>query len=264
MWSRLVRRLKPARGLPPALPEGIRVYAIGDVHGRDDLLGELHRRIAEDLARAPACGEVALIHLGDYVDRGPAGRAVLERLLGPPPAGVTATVQLIGNHEELLLAFLDDAGVGRAWLQLGGDATLASYGVSLTPDVPPAVRFESIRRAFSEALPAAHRALLRSMTPYHRLGDYLFVHAGILPGRALERQRREELLWIRDEFIHSRADHGVVVVHGHHIVPTPEERPTRIGIDTGAYHSGVLTALVLEGTERRYLATEPPPSEGVA
>ncbi|GAB6041429.1 metallophosphoesterase [Endothiovibrio diazotrophicus] len=255
MWSRLVRRLLPARRRPPSLPVGVRVYAIGDVHGRDDLLGVLHRRIAEDLARSPAAGEVVLIHLGDYVDRGPASRAVLERLLGPLPAGITATVHLIGNHEELLLAFLDDPGVGRAWLQLGGDATLADYGVPLTPDVPPAARFAALSRALGEAMPATHRALLQSLVLHHRIGDYLFVHAGILPGRSLERQRREELLWIRDEFIHSRADHGVMVVHGHHIVPAPEEHPNRIAIDTGAYHSGVLTALVLEGSARRYLSS---------
>lgn len=256
MWSRLLNRLT-GRGAvsPPSLPEGRRVYAVGDVHGRDDLLGELHAAISDDLARRPAAGEVVLIHLGDYVDRGPESRQVLARLAAPPPAGVDRAVHLLGNHEELMLAFLDDPGVGRAWLQLGGDATLASYGVPLTPEVPPAERFVALRGAFNEALPDDQHALLRSMPLHHREGDYLFVHAGLLPGRVLERQRREHLLWIRDEFIHSRADHGAVVVHGHHICAAPEERANRIGVDTGAYHSGVLTALVLEGERRRYLST---------
>lgn len=233
----------------------MRVYAVGDVHGRDDLLAELHQLIADDLARGDAPEEVVLVHLGDYVDRGPASREVLQRLISPPPAGVTSVINLMGNHEELMLAFLDDPGVGRGWLQLGGDATLASYGVSMTPDVPPAERFEAMRRGLREALPEAHIELLRRLATHYPRDGYLFVHAGIRPGRALARQRPEELLWIRDEFLNSRADHGMVVVHGHHIAPRPEERANRIGVDTGAYHSGVLTALVVEGSEHRYLAT---------
>jgi len=164
-------------------------------------------------------------------------------------------VNLLGNHEDLMLAFLQDPAVARAWLQLGGDATLASYGVSLTPEVSPGERFETLRRELLAHLPPHHLALLESLALHHQIGDYLFVHAGILPGLALKRQRREALLWVRDEFLLSRSDHGAVVVHGHHIVPSVEERPNRIGIDTGAYHSGILTALVLENEGRRYLAT---------
>lgn len=253
MLSRLLSRFRPRR--PSTLPEGVRVYAVGDVHGRADLLGELHGMIADDMGRRPVEGEVVLIHLGDYIDRGPDSRGVLERLVGGAPAGVGEVINLTGNHEELMVRFLEDPAVGRAWLQLGGDATLAGYGVSLTPKVPPSRRFEVLSEGLREALPGSHARLLRGLSLYHRIGDYLFVHAGIRPGRSLARQQRDELLWIRDEFIHSRSDHGVVVVHGHQMVEAPEERPNRIGIDTGAYHSGVLTALVLEGTERRFLAT---------
>ncbi len=255
IWSRLFRARKPAH--PPGLPEGVRVYAIGDIHGRDDLLGALHDAIARDLAAHPCRGRAILIHLGDYVDRGPASRAVLDRLCGPPPAGVSEMIHLAGNHDEVMLRFLEDPTLGRLWLQWGGDATLASYGVSLTPAVDPEQRFDAMRRDLAEALPRAHRSLLMHLPASHRLGDYLFVHAGVRPGRALDRQLRDDLLWIRDDFVASRAWHGAMIVHGHHVTATVDEHPNRIGIDTGAFASGRLSAIVLEAQARRYLAATP-------
>lgn len=237
------------------LPDDERVYAVGDVHGRDDLLGELHAAIRNDIACSPRVGRVVVVHLGDYVDRGPDSRAVVERLCLPPPAGVDEVVNLRGNHEALLGDFLNGADVGRAWLQIGGDTTLASYGVGMTPAVAPERRFDAMRDALNAAMPRAHREWLANLALFHRRGGYLFVHAGVRPGRRWERQRPEDLMWIRDRFLASRADHGAIVVHGHHCTATPDERANRIGIDTGAYFSGVLTCLVLEGDRRRFLDT---------
>ena len=252
MFARLFASRK-ARPHPPAAPPGTRIYAVGDIHGRVDLLRRLYAMIAEDAAAAPDQRRVA-VHLGDYVDRGESSRQVIELLLDEPLAGFEP-VYLRGNHEEMMLAFLEDPTMGPMWMFNGGDATLYSYGIGHQEGATPDERHVQLRRALQEALPARHLAFLRGLGLHHVEGDYLFVHAGIAPGRPLEQQDSQDLLWIREEFIHSTADHGSCVVHGHTIVPAPDIRPNRIGIDTGAYFTGVLTCVVLDGHDQRILHT---------
>lgn len=236
-----------------ALPPDTRVYAIGDIHGRADLLRRLHAMIAEDAARAAEREKVA-VYLGDYIDRGLESRAVIDLLIDAPPAGVKP-VRLKGNHEAMLLRFLEDASVGPAWIAYGGAETLFSYGVAPPSPADEADGFEAARRALAERLPERHRAFLAALPLAHRIGDYFFVHAGIRPGVPIEDQDEDDLLWIRDPFLHSNADHGCVVVHGHSIRREVEFRPNRIGVDTGAFATGVLTALVLAGDRRDILQT---------
>lgn len=228
------------------LPPGQRLYAIGDIHGRRDLLDRLLAAIARDAAEAPPA-ERTILFLGDYIDRGPDSADVIERLVQPIEG--FRKIALLGNHEALMLRFLEDVDGADLWLTNGGNATLASYDLSWSGDWP------DLQRRLRMALPAAHRRFLETLLPCHRAGDYFFAHAGIRPGVALDRQRREDLIWIRDRFLDSPADHGAVVVHGHSIRPEPEVRANRIGIDTGAFMSGRLTALCLDGAERRFLAT---------
>jgi len=238
----------------PRVPDGLRVYVVGDIHGRLDLLERLHEAITADAATLGAGARGAIVYLGDYVDRGPDSRDVVEMLAGGGPPGLETTF-LRGNHEQMMLDFLD-AGVGAGmWFRNGGDATAESYGVSPEDDdfgdgagSPTAARLRA-------AVPPAHRAFLDSLAFSARYGDYLCVHAGIRPGTPLADQTPRDMLWIREPFLTSQADHGVVVVHGHTIAATPQIRANRIGIDTGAYYSGVLTALVLDGAERRLLQT---------
>ena len=236
-----------------AAPAGSRLYAVGDIHGRADLLQALLSRIAADAARHPAAAK-RLIYLGDYVDRGPASRAVIDSVMHDGPAGFQV-VPLMGNHEEMMLRFLEDLAVGRTWMMNGGDATLLSYGVEPPSMFAGTALFRHAQQQFAERLPAAHKSFLDGLAISHTEGDYLFVHAGVRPGVPLDKQRTEDLLWIRDEFLESDRDFGKVVVHGHSISLDPEFRPNRIGIDTGAYRSGQLTCLVLEGTERTLLTT---------
>ncbi len=232
---------------------GKRVYAIGDIHGRLDLLLRLEAMIRDDLAKAQHLRSVA-VYLGDYVDRGSESRAVLDHLLDRS-LPVDEVVHLLGNHEDAMRRFLDDLWIGETWMGFGGRETLESYGVSPDRGLLGTKRMKEAQIAFARALPARHRAFLDDLRLWHVEGSYLFVHAGIRPGVPLERQDRETLIWIRHEFLESDADHGHVVVHGHSIREEPEIRPNRIGIDTGACFSGRLTALVLEGAERRFLST---------
>lgn len=235
----------------PRVPEGTRVYAVGDVHGRLDLLTFVLARIAEDAADAPA--RRVLVGLGDYIDRGPDAAGVLERLTAGPPPGFEA-VLLKGNHEDSLLRFL--AGDDRAavsWLGNGGRETLDSYGIEPPPRWAELVDFGALRRALRQAVPAAHLALLSRLAACHREGGYLFAHAGVRPGVDLDTQSPDDLMWIREPFLSSDADLGAVVVHGHSITPEPVVRSNRIGIDTGAYQTNRLTCLVLEGRARRFL-----------
>jgi serine/threonine protein phosphatase 1 len=253
MLDRLLKRLRPAPAPGSArLPEGRRVYAVGDVHGRADLLRELHRRIADDAEGAP--GERAIVYLGDYVDRGPESRDVLDLLLDEGPAGFEQ-VTLMGNHEAMLLEFLENAESGPQWLWNGGGATLLSYGVSPPAQVGEGSALEELREALAAALPARHLGFLRGLRLSHVEGGYAFVHAGVRPGLPLELQGPEDLLWIRGEFLNSRLDHGHVVVHGHTIGRDVEIRPNRIALDTGAYVSGRLSALGLEDDRRWLLST---------
>ena len=236
-----------------SVPHGRRVYAIGDIHGRLDPLVRLVAMVRTDAARAGA-ERCVVVFLGDYVDRGLESRQVIDYLLAGPGSNFE-TVYLKGNHEALALAFLDDPVAGRQWLAAGGQATLVSYGIS-APPVPRSDRFlRSLARAFDAALPPSHRAFLNGLATRHVEGDYAFAHAGIRPGTPLAAQREDDLLWSGAEFTNDTRDHGKVIVHGHSMAHEPVVRDNRIGIDTGAYATGRLTCLVLEGRSRRFLST---------
>jgi serine/threonine protein phosphatase 1 len=254
----MIRRLFPgARGSgagpAPATPDGTRLYAIGDIHGRADLLRRLHRLIEADAGGRPPARNV-VVYLGDYVDRGLESRAVIELLLSAPLPGFEC-VHLLGNHENFLLRFLEDISVGPNWLTYGGRETLMSYGVKPPLPTVDTAELERAQHDFVACLPAAHLDFLNRLRVSHTEGDYLFVHAGVRPGVALAEQSVEDLLWIRDEFLLSNADFTKMVVHGHTIAAEPEVRRNRIGIDTGAYLTGTLTCLVVEGTDKRFLQT---------
>ena len=235
-------------------PSGTRIYAIGDVHGCVELLRKLQSMILEDAADHPDARKV-VVYLGDYIDRGPDSRAVIDLLIDEKLPGFES-VFLRGNHEESLLQFLDDTRIGPAWLAYGGDSTLYSYGVrppaSTNPEDLAAAQTELLR-----LLPASHLEFYRATKLTHVEGDYAFVHAGFRENVALDRQSADDMLWIRDEFLESNADFGKLVVHGHSISESPIVRRNRIGIDTGAFATGVLTSLVLEGADRAFLATSP-------
>jgi serine/threonine protein phosphatase 1 len=251
-----VRQLAPVPGALP--PEGSVVYAIGDVHGRVDLLGELLAGVVADAAWRPARRRV-LVTLGDYVSRGLDSRAVVELLRCWEAPGFER-VALRGNHEDLLLRYLDgDHAAGRHWFDYDGLVALAHYGVRPQPG---AGSMEALRLGLRRALPAEHLAFFRSLPVSHGEGGYHFVHAGICPGVPLPAQSLHDQMWIRRPFLESARDHGAVVVHGHSVTREPEVRPNRIGIDTGAYRTGVLTCLALEGSRRWFLQTGPRGAHG--
>jgi serine/threonine protein phosphatase 1 len=237
----------------PRVPDGSRVYAIGDIHGRADLLSELHERIAADAA-ANAPSRRVIVYLGDYIDRGPESAKVLE-ILSSPPLDEFEAVFVKGNHEDLMLRYIDEGTMMRAWMSNGGSATLKSYGVGTLGILLGEAGTTRIRRKLALALPEQHRKFLDSLCISHEEGDYLFVHAGVRPGIPLAEQEPEDLMWIRHDFLNAEDDFGKIVVHGHSIRTKPDVKANRIGIDTGAFNSGRLTCLVLEGTERRFLAT---------
>lgn len=253
MLGKIFSRWRTNKARESRVPEGQRVYAVGDIHGRLDLLEALHGLIAEDAAQAPDRSKT-IIYLGDYIDRGLESQGVIDRLLGAPLEDVTP-VFLLGNHEDTMLNFLDDHRVGESWFQFGGDATLYSYGVQLAGPAGEQRTLIDAQSNLRERLPARHLEFLRGLETRFEIGDYLFVHAGVRPGVALDEQAPKDLIWIRGEFLTSKADHGRVVVHGHSISLKAENLPNRVNIDTGAYASGVLTCLVLDGAERRLLQT---------
>ncbi len=237
----------------PRIAPGQRVYAIGDIHGCHDLLCALLDRIEADRTD---CDCARIVFLGDYIDRGPASAQVLAELMAYRPAQATVTY-LRGNHEDALLRLLTDEDLHprhiRLWLDNGGREALTSWGI------PTALAYggdeAAIRDALKLAVPSAQRAFLEATHFSHRIDDYLFVHAGIAPGVPLDAQKPADMMWIREDFLNSNARHGAMIVHGHSISPTVVERANRIGIDTGAYATGCLTALVLEADRRRTLST---------
>lgn len=234
-------------------PAGTRIYAVGDIHGRVDLLNQLHELIAADM-RATDPSRAVIVYVGDYIDRGDSSREVIDLLLADPVDRAEA-VHLLGNHEAFMLTFLEDASVGEPWLKNGGDSTVYSYGVGAPRVSDRAQRHQIMRDDLRDKLPADHLEFLRSLKQYHVEGDYAFVHAGIRPGVALEDQVDDDVLWIRGEFLNDKSDHGKCIVHGHTITDDIDVRPNRIGIDTGAYFSGTLSCLVLDGESRAVLQT---------
>lgn len=248
MLSFLRRKNAPTRSASG--PPGSRAYAIGDVHGCLDLLEQLLARIEAD-SRAREDAKTFIVMLGDLVDRGPDSRGVIELLANYAP-DFARLVFLMGNHEEFFLDVMDgNVDLVGNWLTYGGTELAASYGITegwMLNASPQAIAQELHRK-----VPHGHRQFVRSFGDSFRFGDYLFVHAGIRPGVALEDQLSKDMRWIREGFLDDRTDHGVTVVHGHTIVDAPEVRSNRIGIDTGAYNGGPLTALGLEGTNRWFL-----------
>jgi predicted MPP superfamily phosphohydrolase len=237
----------------PRGAKGARAYAVGDIHGRLDLLDRLLARIDRDIASRPPRNNY-IVFLGDLIDRGPESAGVVERLRTWRPHHAKP-IFLAGNHEEVLLRIVGgDASVLSDWLRFGGAECAASYGIDV--DALRRLEDEEAQKRVGESIPRAHVEFLQSFADTFRFGDYLFVHAGIRPGIAVEDQARPDLRWIREPFLSDAKEHGVVVVHGHTIVQEVEERPNRIAIDTGAYQSGVLTALAIEDGERWLLATE--------
>lgn len=249
VWKTLIRPMKRGK-LPSAnLPNDVRIYTVGDIHGRLDLLDQLLSRIDAHLAANPIARAVD-VFLGDYVDRGPHSRDVIDRLI--KRTRTRNAVCLQGNHELLLRQFMEDPTILDEWGKYGGLATLVSYGLA------PPVKADSngqvkLASEFNQVLPESHRQFLGSLALSFTCGDFFFVHAGVRPGVSLRTQRAEDLLWIRDDFLLHEQSFGKFVVHGHTPVAQPEIRSNRVNIDTGAYATGRLTCLVLEKNSMSFL-----------
>ena len=242
----------PRSGSRPAGARGYRAYVVGDIHGRLDLLEDLLAKIHAELQHRPA-RKTLLVFVGDLIDRGPSSAQVLERLRTYRRQGIQ-TIFLLGNHEEVLLRIIrGDSELITKWRWFGGSECLQSYGVD--PAEIARLSGDDALAVVRGAIPREHVEFLETFADSCRFGDYLFVHAGIRPGIQLELQSQSDLRWIREPFLLDDSDHGFVVVHGHTIREEAEELPNRIGIDTGAYRTGVLTALGIEGTERWFLDT---------
>jgi len=229
------------------LPEDQRVYAIGDIHGRLDLLRKLHGIIEDDMAENPKDANT-VVYLGDYVDRGPDSASVIETLATSAPAG-TATAHIMGNHDYFMVDFLDGTGDLGHWLMNGGDDTLRSYGIDDSAE--PA----QLQEALLDVIPDHHLSFLKGLSLSHSVGSLFFAHAGINPDVSLEAQTPEDLMWIREPFLSWPKAMDTVVVHGHTPRPEPEVARHRIGTDTLAWKSGHLTAAVLENGHVRFLST---------
>ncbi len=237
------------------VPDGVRVYAVGDIHGHDRLLVAMLRSIEADIAASPEARNI-VVFLGDLIDRGPDSAQVVDRLsrLG---SDRYRSVFIAGNHEEVLLRVLDgEPSLLRDWLRFGGLQCAESYGIA-APELKAMSEENAVQRIRS-AIPEDHLQFLRGFADSFSVGDYLFVHAGIRPGVPIEQQSLTDLRWIRSPFLESRDRHPQVVVHGHSISRDVEFRSGRIGIDTGAYRSGVLSAIVLDGADQRVLQVRQP------
>ncbi len=250
----LVRdRNEPSVACPRQAPEGSVIYAIGDIHGRLDLLNQILVEIERDLESTGAVAR--MVFLGDYVDRGPNSRGVIDRVAKLRRALPDNVVALKGNHEDMFLSFLSDPTVGPTWVMHGGRETLMSYGVQAPRQRNDTAGWLQTQAALAEALPADHLEFFKSLSLSYVAGDYVFVHAGVRPGVAMEEQTAHDLLWIRRPFLDVDEPIDRVVVHGHSANTTPKVTSGRIGIDTGAYATGVLTALRLHGEDQRFLRT---------
>jgi serine/threonine protein phosphatase 1 len=230
-------------GRRPSLVSGLRIYAIGDIHGRLDLLNTLLAQIDDDIALRPTVRPV-YVFLGDYIDRGPSSRETIDRLI--EHGKTNETLFLKGNHESIAIKCLSDRNLFDQWLRLGGLETLASYGIH--PRVQPKVKqIVELQAAFHDALPQAHFRFFRDLQNSFLCGDFFFAHAGAKPNVELSQQKERDLLWIREEFLSSSFDFGKIIVHGHTPTKEVEVRSNRINIDTGAFATDRLTCLVMEG-----------------
>jgi serine/threonine protein phosphatase 1 len=239
------------QGRRPSLPAELRIYAIGDIHGRLDLLNELLARISSDIALRPTARPL-YVFLGDYIDRGSASRETIDRLI---EHGKThESVFLKGNHELIAIKCLSDRGLFDQWLRLGGLETLVSYGVP-AETLANGKQIAELQSAFHGALPQAHFRFFRDLKNSFECGDFFFAHAGVKPNVELSRQKENDLLWIRGEFLTSKDDFGKIIVHGHTPTHEIEVAPNRINIDTGAFATGRLSCLVVEGEELSVIDT---------
>lgn len=258
-----------SRAQPPvhrkcAVPEGVCLYAVGDIHGRRDLLEKLVDLIAEDAANLPDGIKPQIVFLGDYIDRGLQSRDVINYFTSGA-LDRFEPIYLMGNHEEALLRFLQEASFGSQWARYGGSETLYSYGLappnqraSLNSHEEMSAARDAWTRVWNEfraRFPAEHLAFFQSLLPYYSAGDYLFVHAGLRPGVDLAAQSSRDMLWIRDEFLEDEAPFEQMVVHGHTPMDSVHYDNRRIGLDTGAFLTGRLTAARLTGTDVAFLST---------
>ena len=217
-------------GQPARVPPGVCVYAVGDIHGRVDLVEHMHRLITDDAALLTPGTSKVVVYLGDYVDRGLESRQVIDFLIRDRLADFQA-VHLLGNHDAWLLSFLVDPTIGSTWLRYGGDATMLSYGVQLGGPQDDPGFFEQLQSSLRQRIPRHHVEFLQSLELSFESGDYLFVHAGVNPALPLDQQIADDLLWIREPFLNSRRDLGRVVVHGHTVDPDPIAPHDRLGFD---------------------------------
>ena len=250
MGTALVLEAAPGLKAPPRVPSGVRVYAVGDIHGRADVLTALFTRIDQDLKARPTVGSIE-VFLGDYIDRGPHSRQVVDLLILRQRQRFAVFIK--GNHEAYACQVLSDSSVLSDWMLIGGINTLLSYGVDPSGCDHDQQAQQTVAAAFRQALPDSHRHFLQDLALSFSCGDFFFVHAGVRPGIPLVRQSEQDLLWIRDDFLLHEENFGKVVVHGHSPANSPVIRPNRINIDTGAYATGRLTCLVLEQDEVRFL-----------
>jgi len=253
--KRISELFKKNPPLQPFVPENSRIYCIGDIHGCNNLLQQLLIKILRD--RQNFKGRVIIVYLGDFIDRGPHSKEVIDTLLNSERPNIDY-VYLRGNHEQTLLDCWETPLLIPSWLSYGGLSALASYQVAISKVPTKLQDLVVIQQQMKEKLPASHYQFLSNTKLSYSLGSYFFVHAGIYPKRSLARQQPEDLLWIRDEFIQSNKTHEKIIVHGHTVSDQPQLLNNRIGIDTGAYCSGILTCLVLESDQQRILQTDPP------
>lgn len=237
----------------PAFPDGQVGYAVGDIHGRADLLARMLDRLEDDARGAPPGQKPIVVFLGDYVDRGPASKDVIDLLLAGRPHGFERRF-LCGNHEAMLLRFLEQPVKARDWLTTGGLDTVLSYGVPVIGAHATPAAVAAFAQAFRAALPEAHLAFLQTLERFVVLGDYALVHAGVDPDKAIERQSDADLFWIRKKFLGGARPYRYMVIHGHTPIERPYRDARRIGIDTGAYLSGRLTAVKLHGEQAEFIS----------
>lgn len=239
----ILRAFRKSRAQKPLLPEGVRIYAIGDIHGRADILEACFQKIDTHLTHHPAVRPIQ-VAIGDYVDRGPDSKGVLDLLW--ERSQQCEVVMIRGNHEQALIDFLSDPSSLENWARIGGLETLMSYGLKPTFSPSPKQQKE-LEAGLRNAMPAQHQSLLRALVPSFVCGGYFFTHAGIRPGIPLSRQSEHDLMWIRDEFLLSEERFERIVVHGHTPVHQVDVRRNRINIDTGAYATGRLACMVFQG-----------------
>lgn len=235
---------------------GERIYVIGDIHGRYDLLRSLMRQIEQHARGRAEAERLHVLLLGDIVDRGPDSAKALH-FLHDWTRHVRGQHMLLGNHEEMMLrTYAGDAQTFRAWMRVGGRETLKSFGLRISREED--LHDPRILRMVRDALPHDLMSFVATWPLTARSGDYFFCHAGVRPHVPLEKQVKQDLIWIRDEFLSDESDHGAIIVHGHSISPQIDRQVNRIGIDTGAYHTGVLTAAYFEDAETDFISTQPP------